>query len=162
MRSKEVKPVDEEKEAFASRLSYEVVQDVAPEELPLFEDIREEFLKNPDAFSEKDPGKREKMLGFGGEALGPLITTVVLPLIWSVVSYIGMAGIGSFKETMAKKVEKKVKETIEGGEKPLSREKTGELKEYVMKNAVTLGLNEAQAALIADSVIGKLKEMGDQ
>ena len=46
-----------------SRLSYEIVREIAPDELDLFDDIKEEFLKNPDAFLEKDPGKKEEMLG---------------------------------------------------------------------------------------------------
>jgi len=153
--------MDEEKQAFVSRLSYEVVKDVAPEELSLFNDINEEFQKNPEAFSEKDPVKREKMLGFVGGPVEPLLTTAILPLVWSVVQYIAMKGIDAFKEAMAKKVEAKVKETVEGRGKPLPGDKTGDLRDYVTRNAMILGLDEAKAAMIADSVIGKLKEMED-
>jgi len=45
-------------EELASFLSYEIVKEVAPEELDLFDDIKEEYLKNPGAFLEKDTKKK--------------------------------------------------------------------------------------------------------
>ncbi len=150
--------MDKNSEELASLLSYEIIKEVAPDELDLFDDIKEEYIKNPDAFQEKDSKKKEKMLGFGGGVGEVLFTMKVLPLIWGVVSYIGMAGIDSLKEAVAEKVKIKV-EKIGGKEEHLSDEKIAEIKDYTIKNAITLGMDEKKASIIADSLIGKLRQM---
>ena len=42
--------MDKKSEELAARLSYEIIKEVAPDELDLFDDLKEEYLKNPDAF----------------------------------------------------------------------------------------------------------------
>lgn len=152
--------VDKNSEELASLLSYEIIKEVAPDELDLFDDLKEEYIKNPDVFQEKDSKKKEKMLGFGGGIGEVFITMKVLPLIWDVVSYIGIAGIESIKEAMAEKVDIKVKEEIGGKEELLSNEKITEIMEYTIKNAMTMGIDKEKAGVIAYSLIGKLTQMG--
>jgi hypothetical protein len=147
------------KEELVTRLSYEVAKDVAPDELDLFDDIKEEFLKNPDAFVLKEPRKKEeKMLGFGGSGVEQFVITAVLPIVWSVLSYIAKAGIESFKDAAAKKVDGVVKKTVLG-DAPLSKEKIKEIREYAIATALTQGMDEKKAVVIADSLIGKLVQM---
>ncbi len=148
-------------EELVSHLSYEIVKEVAPDELDLFDDIKEEFLENPDAFLEKDPEKREKMLGFVGGGAGEIFVTVtVLPLIWSAIKYIGTAGIESLKKEGSKTVAEKIKEKIGGKEGQPSKEKMNELRRYICQNASSMGVDKEIAGVIADSFIGKLTLMG--
>lgn len=124
-----------ENEELMSRLSFEVVKEVAPDEIDLFEDIKEEFLKNNDAFLETDPKKREKMLGFGISAGSvQLLTGFVLPIVKDVVMKIAQ-----------KKLEKKI------DKKEIKR-----LRDEAYDNAIALGLDKGNAALMADSLAGKL------
>lgn len=151
--------MDKESEELASRLSYEVIKEVAPDELDLFEDIKEEYLKNPDAFQEKNPKEKEKMLGFGGGIGGVFVTTTILPLIWGVIAHIGKAGVESLKKEGAKALEKKIEEKVGGKETHTSNEKIKELRDYVFKNALSQGMDEQKAGFYADSIIGKLTIM---
>ncbi|MCZ7382179.1 MAG: hypothetical protein O8C64_11505 [Candidatus Methanoperedens sp.] len=152
--------MDKNSEELASRLSYEIIKEVAPDELDLFDDIKEEYLKNPDAFQEKDPKKKEKMLGFGTGVGEIFVTTTILPLIWGVIAHIGKAGVESLKKEGAKALEEKIKEKIGGKEVHTSNEKIKELRDYIFKNALSMGMDEQKATFYADSIIGKLTIMG--
>ncbi len=152
--------MDKSSEELASRLSYEIIKEVAPDELDLFDDIKEEYLKNPDAFLDKDPKKKEKLLGFGGGIGEVFVTTTILPLIWGVVAYIGKAGVESLKKEGAKALEENIKEKIRGKEVHTSNEKIKEMRDYVFKNALSSGMDEQKATFYADSIIGKLTLMG--
>jgi hypothetical protein len=151
--------MDKNSEELASRLSYEIIKEVAPDELDLFEDIKEEYLKNPGVFQEKDTKNKEKILGFDGGAGGVFVSTIILPLIWGVVAYIGNAGVETLKKEGAKVLEKKIKEKIGTKEAPKSIE-IKEIREYILNNASSNGMDPKKASYLADSVIGKLTIMG--
>jgi hypothetical protein len=126
---------EEDSKELASRISFEIVKDIAPKELPLFDDFKEKFLRNPKAFEEKDRKKREKMLGFAlTDAVTPLLTAFVLPSVF-----------GAIKKHSAKK----------RGEK-LNRIQLVSLRKQAFDNAISLGLNKAKAELMADSLVGKM------
>jgi len=130
--------MEKKSEELVSRLSYEVVKEVAPDELDLFDDIKEVFLKNPDAFSEKDPKKREEMLGFALPAgTEQFITGVVLPAAWNII-----------KKYVSKKV----------GER-LSINEIKELRDDAYNIAISQKVDKKKAALIADSLAGKLVQL---
>ncbi len=130
--------MEKSSEELLSHLSYEIVKEVAPGELDLFDDFKEEFLKNPDAFLEKDPQKREKMLGFaipvGAEQF---FTLIVLPVVSGLIT-----------NYLSKKLEK-----------PCSN-KIKELRDYAFNKAISLRLNKEKAERLADSLIGKLAQLG--
>lgn len=133
--------MEKNSEELTSRLSYEVVKEVAPDELDLFDDFKEEFLKNPDAFLEKDPQKREKMLGFAIPGVGEKI---IIGVVLSVVSAV-------IEKWVSKKVEEK-----------LGSNEIKELRDYAYNNAVTLGMDKEKAEIMADSIMGKLSDIGFQ
>lgn len=131
--------MEKNRKELASRLSYEIVRDVAPDELDLFDDFKEEFLKNPDAFLEKDAKKREKMLGFALPAgTEEFITTVVIPVVWGVI-----------KKYLGRKEEEK-----------LGNRKMKELRDDAYSIAISLDMDKEKAELLADSLVGKLAQLG--
>ena len=132
--------MEKNSEELVSRLSYEIVKEVAPDELDLFDDFKEEFLKNPDAFSEKDPQKREKMLGFAipVDAAELFITVFVLPVVSGLIT-----------NYLSKKIEKK----------PSSKE-IKKLRDDTFNKIISQGLDKEKAELIADSTIGKAVQLG--
>ena len=131
--------MEKSSEELLSHLSYEIVKEVAPGELDLFDDFKEEFLKNPDAFLEKDPQKREKMLGFaipvGAEQF---FTLIVLPVVSGLIT-----------NYLSKKLEKK----------PDSN-KIKEFRDDAFNRAISLGIDKEKAELIADSTIGTAVQLG--
>ena len=120
-------------EELVSQLSYEIVKEVAPDELDLFDDFKEEFFKNPDALLEKDPKKREEMLGF---ALPPgaeqFITVVVVPVVVGIID----------KYVIKKYI------TKEGKGKP-SPDKINTLRDEAYNNAIS-AVEEAALRLMRD------------
>lgn len=151
------------KDKLVSRISYQIVKDVAPEELDLFSDLEEKFLKNPGAFLEKDTKKKEELLGFAGceGVMGQFVTATVFPLVWSVISYIGMEQIEIIKKDGSKALAKKINQKIKGKNDSIpkaSKERFKEIREYAFSNALSLGLNKQKAAVLADSIVGKLMQ----
>jgi hypothetical protein len=129
---------EENSKELASRISFEIVKDIAPRELPLFDDYKEKFMKNPDAFAEKDSKKREKMLGFGVlDGVSQLLTAIVLPI--------------SFNAIKKYATKKKGKE--------LDNDQLINLRKEAYDNAITMGMNKAKAELMADALVGKMVTM---
>jgi len=125
------------------RISYEIIKDIAPKELPFFDDFRERFVKNPDAFTERNREKKEKMLGFAlpdPTSTIQLLTTFVLPIVLAVI--------------------KKYPTKKEG--KTLGVDQLKEVKTEALKTAADLGINEDKAEVIADAIVGKLTTSGVQ
>ena len=126
-------------EELVSRLSYEIVKEAAPDELDLFDDFKEAFLKNPNALLGKDPQKREEMLGF---ALPPgteqFVTIFVLPVVFGIIE---------------RYVSKRM-----GGK--LGGNKINKMRDEAYNNAISLGMDKEKAELMADSLIGKLVQLG--
>ncbi len=120
----------------ASRISYEVVKELAPKELPLFDDFKEKFAKDPGAFTEKNQKKREKALGFAfPDGTTQILTSVVLPLASQAI-----------KGLLAKKQAAKAP----------SSDELKEMRTQAYNNAIALGVPKEKADLIADSLVGKM------
>lgn len=151
--------MDKNSEELASHLSYEIVKEMAPEELDLFDDIKEEFLENPDDFMKKDSGKKEKMLGFGGGVGEVFVTAIIIPLIWGILIPIGQRKIESLAEEGLKALAEWIKNKMEGKKGQPSKEKLKEIRDYVCQNAYSTGLDKERARILADSFIGKLALM---
>jgi len=131
--------MEKNSEELGSHLSYEIVKHIAPDELDLFDDLKQKFLEHPDALLEKDPKKKEKMLGF---ALPPgaeqFITMLVLPVVFGIIDrYVG------------KKSEKK-----------FSSGTINKLRDDACNDAILLGMDREKAELMADSLVGKLVQLG--
>ena len=131
-------------EELVSRLSYEIVKEVAPEELDLFTDFKEKFLKNPNAFSEKEHKKKEQMLGF---ALPPgteqFVTVIVLPVVFSLID----------KYIIQKYVTNK-------GKAQSDPDKINQLRNEAYNDAISLGMDEKKAGLLANALVGKAALLG--
>lgn len=127
-------------EKLESRLSYEVVKEIAPDEIKLFNDIEKQFLNKPGAILEKDRKKREKMLGF---ALPPgteqLITIFVLPVVYKIIEK-----YFSKKDTGIK----------------LDANTIKKLREDAFNTAISAGMKQEKAELLADCLVGKITLMG--
>ena len=151
--------MDKYSEELASRLSYEIIKEVAPYELDLFDDIKEEYHKNPNAFHEKDTKKKEKMLGFGGGVGEALITTMILPLVGGIIAHVGKDGIATLKDEGSKALSGWIKDIMQRKSAQPSKESLKLMRDSVYNNALSEGVEKEKADKIADLFIGKLALM---
>ncbi|HYB75396.1 MAG TPA: hypothetical protein VEC08_00405 [Nitrososphaerales archaeon] len=125
---------EENPEELASRVSYEIIKDIAPKELALFDDYRESFEKDPGAFTQKNR-KKEKALGFAfPDGTSQILTTVVLPLVSQAI-----------KDFTARKQ----------GKKP-SNDELKEMRTQAYNNAIAMGVSKEKAEVMADALVGKM------
>src|SRR5256885_10697632 len=68
-----------------AEMSRDIVADVAPDELPLFRMNSTAYFKNPKKALESREGQDEA-LGFGIEAMVPLLTPVIIAVVTEVIS----------------------------------------------------------------------------
>lgn len=132
--------MEKSNQELVSRVSHDIISELAPGELILFEDIEEQFFSNPGALLSEDSKKREKMLGFDlPPGTEQFITVFVIPVVFKIIDKLF---------SKKKPVEK------------LDAENMKKLREEAYNNAITMGVAKEKAELIADSFIGKMAQMG--
>lgn len=140
-------------------VSRQIVAEVAPDELPLFSVNSQAYFKNPKKALESSEGA-DDALGFGVELLVPLLTPIVLSVVTEVVNHLTQ----SLSQQLAGKAEQLVGALFK---RPgatahpapvlqLSPAQLSEVRSIAFTKARQLKLPEAEAALLADSVIGSL------
>jgi hypothetical protein len=142
------------------------VEQIAPQEAPIFPLLSEAYFQDPDKMLEAQ-GKDE-MLGFGLEVGAVLLTPVVMTVTREVVEF--LAGVvmtsvqtqssGLINEFVKKMFKKFRREEEAKGEKllppPLTREQIVRVREIALEKARQLQLPSNQAGLLADSLVGSL------
>jgi hypothetical protein len=144
-------------------LAREMVEECAPEELPMFEATSEAFVADPDRV-EKEVA-RDEMLGFGLETAVVAIAPYALAIARHVVATLLEQVEGALAEESEGFIRDRVRalfKQFRGSgtttEEPprLTTEQLGRVKAAAIAKASELGLPEAQGRLLADSVAGSL------
>ena len=150
-------------EDLVTSLAREMVEDCAPEELPMFEATSEVFVADPDRV-EKEVAKDE-MLGFGIETALVAIAPYALAIARHVVATLLEQVEGAVAEESQGVIRERVRalfkrfrgsETATDDAPALTSEQLGRVKAAAIAKASELGLPEAQGRLLADSVAGSL------
>ena len=144
-----------------SAMARVLVQDAAPEELPLFGAMRRAYLDHPGGGVESKRG-REDMLGFGADAAVMLVTPVAFEVARRVVTYL-VAQLKSSVEAetsdaIAERVHRLLhcsKGDADGGPR-LTHEQLEEVHRIAVEHARALNLSETQADMLGDAVVGSL------
>ena len=139
------------------------LEQAAPEELVLFPDNAEEYFKDPQAAL--SPERRDEALGFGLDLaiLTPYILAVATSVIRFLVSTVGEA-VGEESKPLVTRIVRRLlrrpeaasEEADEASPPPLTGDQTRRVREIAYQRAKGLGLDEDQAVLLADSVVGGL------
>lgn len=137
-------------------LSRELVERLAPAELPTFDVVAEPYLTDPRR-AERRLRDHDDPMGFGlGDALA-MVTPVVALVSGSVVAAVSDALADSVRATGAKVLRRVTgKKPKELPEPDLSAEKLAEIRELAFKRAVDLGMEHGRAEALADAVVGAL------
>jgi hypothetical protein len=155
-------PSEAENELVAE-LARLALEEAAPEELVLFPETAEEYFQDPQAVL--DPKRRDEALGFGLDIamLTPYVLAIVSPVIQFLVSTVAEAVGEEAKPLMIRMVRRLFRQSGPASEKaageapaPLSAQQARQVRDLAYRRAKGLGLEDDQAALLADSVVGGL------
>jgi hypothetical protein len=149
-----------------AEMSKDVVAEVAPDELPLFRMNSTAYFKNPKKALESTEAK-DDTLGFGIEAVVPLLTPIVIAVVSQVIAHLeqslsshvasGAEGLASGGlRSVFKRGGKGTSAPAQLSPTQLSPAQLAEVRDIAFRKARQLKLPETQAAMLADSVVGGL------
>jgi len=143
-------------------LARDIITQIAPEELLLYQSISEEYFNNPQKLLD-EPSKKDEMLGFGVGEAAALLTPIVLGVTAAVVKYIGDEIRKSVQEESSTLIGEWVKKffkifrSSEDKEIPaLTSSQLEQVRDVAYRQARQLKLSEQRAELLADAVVGSL------
>jgi hypothetical protein len=144
-------------------LAREMVEQCAPEELPMFEATSELFVADPDRVEKE--AARDEMLGFGIEtalvAIAPFALAIARHVVATLLEQVEAALADESQGVVRDRVRALFKRFRGSGTATedvpaLTTEQLGRVKVAAMAKASELGLPEEQGRLLADSVAGSL------
>ena len=145
-----------------AEMSRDIVADVAPDELPLFRMNSTAYFKNPKKALESREGQDEA-LGFGIEAMVPLLTPVIIAVVTEIISHLEQSLSSHVASSAEGFIGGGLRSVFKrGGKAPaaptaqLSPAQLAEVRDIAFRKARQLKLPETQAAMLADSVVGGL------
>jgi hypothetical protein len=150
-------------DALVEALARSAVEQVAPEELPLFRATSEAYFADP---SSLEQGRsRDDMLGFGVDAALVLVSPVALQVAKEVIGFV----VAQFREAAAEEGEGAIKRLVarlvhrdedeEKDDEPvpeLTDEQLEQVRTLALEKARSLRLSDSKATLLADSLVGSL------
>lgn len=160
-------------------LSRDVVAEIAPEEMPLFEATSEAYLQNPEQAFDKRHNK-EEMLGMGVEVSVTLLTPIVLEVSRCVIKYVMQVSKEPLEKALQDQIQKQAPNAFDRffsflqrlftGAAPapelavvevtaLTKEQLIQVQKLALEKAQQFDLSENQASLLADSLVAKLTLM---
>ena len=154
----------DEARALASELAALSLEDAAPEELVLFPEVAEEYFSDPDGVLNAQG--RDEAVGFGLDVamLTPYALAVVVPVIKFLASVVEDTAKEEVRTSLSERIRKLFRRDAD--EKPaaeaaapafaLSREQARAVRQTAFDQARGLGVDDARAGLLADSLVGRL------
>jgi hypothetical protein len=128
-----------------THFSKDIVAEVAPEELELFDELMEEHFANPEA-SNTPTHSEDDALAFGLESAMTVVTPVVAAVVSAVVKY------AEAEPAPAQSAPKKPASASVS----LSPDELARVRQLALEQSLACGLDSSQAERIADSVIVRL------
>lgn len=144
-----------------AEMSRDVVAEVAPDELPLFGMNSTAYFKNPKKALESQQGQ-DDTLGFGIEAMVPLLTPIVIAVVSAVITHLEQSLSTHLASGAEGLVSGGLRSVFKRGGKEaaapaqLSQAQLAEVRDIAFRKARQLKLPETQAKMLADSVVGGL------
>jgi glycosyltransferase involved in cell wall biosynthesis len=149
---------DADERELIAELGKLVVDQAAPEELLVFDETADEYFRDPDAVL--DPKRRDEAVGFGLDLA--LVTPFVLAVATPVVQFLLEAASEAVRNEAKGAIATAVRRLLRRGDAPagtpaaLSRDQLRSVRDLAYAKARAVGVEEPQAAVIADAVVGSL------
>ena len=155
----------DEARALASELAALSLEDAAPEELVLFPEVAEEYFRDPDGVLNAQG--RDEAVGFGLDVamLTPYALAVVVPVIKFLASVVEETAKEEVRTSLSERIRRLFRRDAEETPEPgaaaapafaLSREQARAVRQTAFDQARGLGVDDARAGLLADSLVGRL------
>jgi hypothetical protein len=154
----------DEARALASELAALSLEDAAPEELVLFPEVAEEYFRDPDGVLNAQG--RDEAVGFGLDVamLTPYALAVVVPVIKFLASVVEDTAKEEVRASLSERIRKLFRRDADeepGAEAAtpalaLSRDQARTVRQTAFDQARGLGVDDARAGLLADSLVGRL------
>jgi len=145
-----------------TNLARMVIEQLAPQELPLFRTTSEAFFQNPDAAMRSQAGKDE-LLGFGMAEAVTYLSPVTLIVAQQVVEFAMepakdsiQQGIGGLIARIFVKVGLVRKPDVAGTIQPLTPSQLARARELAIETLHRYNFPKDKSDLVADTLIGKL------
>jgi hypothetical protein len=134
-----------------------VLQRTAPDEVPELPDVAEEYFADPQAVLAARGS--DEPLGFGLELA--MLAPIVLAIATPVVGFLGDIAKDLMKDAAKPHVNEAARRLLRRPQQPpppvtLSPQQARTIRDNARSQAMTLGLSEQQAALLADAIVGCL------
>lgn len=156
----------DEARALARELAALSLEDAAPEELVLFPEVAEEYFRDPDGVLNAQG--RDEAVGFGLDVamLTPYALAVVVPVIKFLASVVEETAKEEVRTSLSERIRKlfrrdgdKQEGEAEATPPPvfaLTRDQARTVRQTAFDQARGLGVDDARAGLLADSLVGRL------
>ena len=149
-------------------ISRGIVDQIAPEELDLFDDLVLEYLQNP-APPNLSPKQKDDPLGFGLSETLVAVSPAAAAMVSAALNYLMTEVIKATQDESADLIKKKIKalfnpekEDIAPAHKkskdisPLTKEQLEQVRKLAIKQAIVFKIAPDKAQKMADSLIGSL------
>ena len=156
--------IDPAERAVVTDVARAVLAQASPQELPLLRLTSEAYFADPDAALKKTRGS-EEMIGFGGEyavALAPIVLAMVSEAVRYILREVGKSVVSQGASAAGDYVKRLFHPAHDGGADgaggvtPLTSLQLAEVRKRAYEKARQLDVGEAQAQLLADSLVGTL------
>jgi hypothetical protein len=151
-------------DALVEALARSAVEQVAPEELPLFRATSEAYFADPASLEQGR--SRDDLLGFGVDAALVLVSPVALQVAKEVIGFV----VAQFREAAAEEGEGAIRRLVarlvhrndveeDDTDEPvpeLTDEQLQQVRALALEKARSLKLSDTKATLLADSLVGSL------
>jgi hypothetical protein len=150
-------PQSSEGREFFKGLSKQLVEQIAPEELEIFDELYEETLENS---GQPAASGSDDALGFGITGLMVAATPVVTTVVGAVIPFLATEVIKAAQNESATLIQRKVKALFSSKKKDgpvqLTPEQLERVKKLAIKRARAMGMKEEKANQLALALVGSL------
>ncbi len=146
---------------FIEEVSKQIVTEVAPEELDLFDELIEGYFEDPAPPDLSEAGSDDP-LGFGLGGALVAATPAAAAVVSTVLTYVLTEALKTFQEESAEAIKTKIKKLFKPEEEAedeiaeLTDEQLKQVRRLAIKQAKTFGMEADQAKRMADALIGAL------
>ena len=156
-------PVDKDTRLLIAEVSKEIVAEIAPEELELFDELISGYFDDPTPPA-KGARKGDKALAFGLENMVIAATPAVAAATSGVLGYLWNQAPTGAKQENPTAIKEKMQAIFHSGKtakdapQPLSEEQLRMVRQIAQKEAETMGLQPELAEQLANALVERLTQ----
>lgn len=142
-------------------ISKEIILDVAPEEIDLFDELVDEYFQDPQP-PDTSPAAKDDPLGFGIDEALVAATPAAAAVVQVILNYVTTDLFKVAREETAEAVRGKIKtffrkeQNEEAEPEPLTKEQLEQIKKLARRQAMKFGMSADRADKMANSLVGLL------